>query len=84
MISNWKVSNGYLIISAETKFEKEETEEKYTRKEFSFKSFKRSFWLPDGILEDKIKATYKDGMLYVNLPKTEVKKVEPKKTIPIS
>ncbi len=79
-----EVDNGYLIISSETKSEKEETEENYTRREFSFSSFKRSFWLPEGIKEDKIKATYKDGMLYVNLPKTEVKKVETKKTISIS
>lgn len=79
-----EVDNGYLFISAETKFEKEETEENYTRKEFNFSTFKRSFWLPEGVKENKIKATYKDGMLYVNLPKAVVKKVEPKKMIPIS
>ena len=79
-----EVNNGYLIISVETKFEKEETEDLYTRKEFNFSTFKRSFWLPEGVKEDKIKATYKEGMLYVNLPKAVVKKVEPKKMIPIS
>jgi HSP20 family protein len=79
-----EVENGYLVISAETKAEKEETAENYTRKEFSFNAFKRTFWLPDGIKEDKINATYKDGMLYVTLPKTEVKKVEAKKKIAIS
>jgi HSP20 family protein len=79
-----EVENGYLFISAETKFEKEESEEDYTRKEFNFSTFKRSFWLPEGVKEDKIKATYKEGMLYVNLPKAVVKKVEPKKMIPIS
>ena len=79
-----EVINGHLVVSSETKFEKEETEDSYTRKEFNFSSFKRSFWLPEGVKEDKIKATYKEGMLYVNLPKTVVKKVEPKKTIPIS
>lgn len=79
-----EVVKGYLIISAETEFEKEEIEENYTRKEFNFSSFKRSFWLPEGIKEDKIKATYKDGMLYVNLPKAVVKKVEPKKRILVS
>ncbi len=79
-----EVENGYLVISSETKSEKEETKDDYTRKEFSFSSFKRNFWLPEGVKEDKIKATYKDGMLYVNLPKAVVKKVEPKKRIPIS
>ena len=79
-----EVKNGYLFISSETKFEKEEIEENYTRKEFNFSSFERSFWLPEGILEDKIKATYQDGMLHVNLPKTVVKKVEPKKRILVS
>lgn len=79
-----EIENGYLVISAETKFEKEETEENYTRKEFNFSTFKRSFWLPDGIKEDKINATYKDGMLFISLPKTVVKKVEAKKKIAIS
>jgi HSP20 family protein len=79
-----EVNNGYLVISAETKSEMEETEDNYTRKEFNFSSFNRSFWLPEGIKEDKIKATYKEGMLYVSLPKTVVKKVEPKKKISIS
>ena len=79
-----EVENGHLIVSSEKEMKKEEIEDNYTRKEFSFQSFRRSFWLPEGIKEDKIEATYEDGMLYVNLPKTEVKKVEPKKTIPIS
>jgi HSP20 family protein len=79
-----EVEKGYLFISAESKFEEEKIEDNFTRKEFNFSTFKRSFWLPEGVKEDKIKATYKDGMLYVILPKAVVKKVEPKKMIPIS
>ena len=60
-----------LTISSEKKEEKEEQEENYTRKEFVFNSFSRSFTLPKTIVFDKIKADYKDGILVVNLPKKE-------------
>lgn len=58
-----------LTISREQKEDKEEQTEHYTRREFVYNSFSRSFRLPKIILEDKIKADYKDGLLKVNLPK---------------
>src|ERR1041384_2244445 len=66
------VENGVLTISAEKKEEKEETKKNYTRKEFSYNSFSRSFTLPDNVKEDDIKAHYEDGVLKLNLAKKTV------------
>lgn len=78
-----EVKEGNLCISAENKMEKEEKEEGYTRKEFSFTSFTRSFWLPENVKSDDIKANYKDGILHITLPKVKVEKKEPSKVIKI-
>ena len=73
------VEGDMLTISAETKEEKEEKDKKFTRKEFSFSSFTRSFTIPVGIKTDKIDAHYVDGVLMLMLPKTEdIKKLEAK------
>ena len=58
-----------LAISKEFEEKKEEVKDNYTRREFVYNSFSRSFRLPKTILEDKIKADYKDGVLKVSLPK---------------
>ena len=76
-----EVKDGTLIISAETKTEKEEKDTDYTRKEFNYASFSRSFWLPENVVADKIKANYKDGILLVELPK--VAKLEKAKVIEV-
>lgn len=68
-----EVTNGILTISAEAKEEKEEKNKNYTRKEFSFESFYRAFTLPENVTDEKIDAEYKDGLLLLTLPKTEVK-----------
>ena len=78
-----EVKEGMLYISAETSSEQEEKEENYTRKEFNFSSFSRSFWLPENVKTDDIKANYKEGMLQVTLPKAEVKVVEKTKMIKV-
>lgn len=65
------LDNQRLTISKEMKEEKEEINDKYTRKEFGFSSFSRSFRLPKTIVGDKIKADYKDGILSLTLPKDE-------------
>ena len=64
--------NGLLTIEAEIENEKEIEEMNYTRREFAFNSFSRSFTLPENIELDSIKAKYKKGMLLVNLVKTPV------------
>lgn len=78
------IENGNLAISCEKKDESEVKEKDYTRKEFSYNSFYRSFMLPDSIDQDKIKANYEDGVLKLALPKKEEAKKLPKKQISIS
>ncbi|HTI10551.1 MAG TPA: Hsp20/alpha crystallin family protein [Puia sp.] len=65
------VEGNLLTISAETEEKKEEKDEKYTRKEYNYSSFSRSFTLPDWVNKDKIDATYDNGLLKLVLPKTE-------------
>ena len=73
------VEGDMLTISAETKEEKEEKDKKYTRKEYSYTSFSRSFTIPVGTKADKIDARYEDGVLKLVLPKTEeTRKLEAK------
>jgi len=73
------VENGVLSISSEKKEESEEKSDFYTRKEFSFSSFSRSFRLPESIHEDKINAKYDNGVLMIHLPKKEEAKKQHKK-----
>ena len=73
------VEGDMLTISAETKIEKEEKEKKFTRKEFNYTSFSRTFTIPDGTKADKIDARYEDGVLKLLIPKTEeTRKLEAK------
>lgn len=73
-----------LHIAAEKSEEKEETKEDYIRKEFSYNSFKRSLRLPETINQDKeVKASYKNGILKLNLLKKEEAKEVPKKVIKV-
>lgn len=65
------LENGYLTVSAERK-EKEEGKQKFLRKERAVK-FSRTFYLPD-VNEDEIKASYKNGVLGITLPKEDPKK----------
>lgn len=65
-----KVNNDMLTISAEAKTESKEEKKEYTRKEYSYSSFSRSFQLPDNVKDDQISAKYEDGMLKLSLPKT--------------
>ncbi len=66
-----RVEGNVLTLSAETKQETETNEEKYTRKEFNFSSFTRSFTLPRTVEAAKVSATYENGILLVTLPKKE-------------
>lgn len=81
-----ELNNNLLSISSEVKEENktEDKEEKYTRREFRYASFKRSFTLPESIDNSKIAADYKDGVLKIELPKREEAKVQPKRLIEIS
>lgn len=57
---------------------------RYTRREFSYSSFQRTFTLPTTVDGEKINATYVDGVLNVELPKREEAKVKPSRTIEIT
>jgi len=64
-------ANGVLTIKGERKQEKEEKDENYHRVERSYGAFSRSTRLPKDIQGDKIKASCKDGVLKITLPKSE-------------
>lgn len=78
------IDNGILTIGAEKEIEKEERKLNYTRREFSFANFKRSFTLPENVNEEKIVANYEDGILKLHLNKKTVTKMLPKKEIMVS
>lgn len=65
------IENEVLTISAETKGEKEDKNEKYTRKEFSYNSFTRSFQLPKTANSEKVDAKYENGLLKLEVAKKE-------------
>ena len=71
------------MIEDKNKIVEENKEERYTRKEFGFSSFKRSFTLPDSVDEAHIKAVYKEGILTLTLPKRKEALPKPKKMIEI-
>ena len=66
------IDNGVLTVSAERKEEKEEKKKNYTRQEYRYESFNRSFNLPENAKEDDIKAHYEDGMLKLDIAKKAV------------
>jgi len=78
--SDFKVNidKNMLTISSEKKSELKNEDEKMIRKEYSFRSFSRSFTLDDSIDAGKIAAKYEHGVLYVSLPKKEEVKLMPK------
>lgn len=67
-------NNGVLTLTGERKFDKEEKDEKHHRVEHAYGSFSRSFVLPDDVVEDKIVAECKEGIVTIRLPKTDIKK----------
>jgi HSP20 family protein len=63
------IDNGVLAISGERRSEHEEERQGYFRSERSYGSFSRSIPLPEGVNEDQVKASFKDGVLEVTMPK---------------
>jgi HSP20 family protein len=80
-----ELNNDVLTISSEKKVENETKEgENFSRREFSYQSFSRSFTLPNTVNSDKIGAKYENGILKVSIPKKEEAKPKPAKMINIS
>ena len=73
-----EVKDDVLTISSEHKEERDEDLEGYRRREFSYSSFCRSFYLPEDVNGEKIGASYKDGILNVEIPKLEEEKKKEK------
>jgi HSP20 family protein len=81
---NIDVDGNLLTISSKKEEKKEEKDARYTRKEYSYSFFERSFTLPDEVNKDKIDARYEDGLLKLILPKKEeAKKMTISKHIPV-
>jgi HSP20 family protein len=82
-----ELDNHVLTISSQQQNSHEEKDQQgnYTRKEFSYQSFQRSFALPvDQVDGDNIAARYTDGILHITVPKKEHAKIKPAKQIQIS
>ena len=77
------LNHNVLTISAEKEEKKQDDKKKYTRREFSYTSFNRSFTLPNSVKEEGIKASYKDGLLTISIPKKEEAKEKPPMQIEI-
>ncbi|WP_242093178.1 Hsp20/alpha crystallin family protein [Aestuariivivens sediminicola] len=78
------LDNNLLSISAEIKQDNDNKDADYTRREFGYASFKRTFTLPETVNDSKINAHYNEGILSVHLPKKEEAKQKPSRSIKIS
>jgi len=80
-----ELDGNQLTISSERQNQKEVTEgERYTRREFSYQSFQRSFTLPKNVVDvDQINARYENGVLHLVVPKREEAKQRPPKMIQV-
>ena len=84
--NDFKVSldGSLLTISSEKENQQVSEEENFTRREFSYQSFQRSFELPKNVVdEDKISARYENGLLHLSIPKKEEAKQKPPRMIEI-
>jgi HSP20 family protein len=77
------VDGNMLTISSEKEETKDEKDKKFTRKEYSYSSFSRSFTLPDEINREKIDAKYEEGILKISLPRREDSKRSSAKQIAV-
>ena len=77
------LENGYLTVTANKGFDKDEKDKqgRMIRQERYAGSMQRSFYVGDNMTEEDVKARFEDGVLHLNLPKKDAKKVSEKKTI---
>lgn len=81
---NLTVEDDMLTISGEKKQESEEKDGEFTRREFNYTTFSRSFHLPESCKSDDIQANYDNGVLKLNIPKKEEARKAAPKQIEIS
>ena len=80
---NIEVQNHTLTVSAEKEEKKEKEEEGYSKKEYSYNSFSRSFALPENVKEGDIDAKYENGILTIRVPKAKETPVKPAQKIAV-
>ena len=82
---NIALNGNLLTISSSKQYEDEKKEENYTRREFSYQSFQRSFDLPKDVVDaDRINARYENGLLHLSIPKKEEAKQKAPRMIEIA
>ena len=79
-----EVENNTISISGEKKAESKDENSRFTRKEFSYTSFTRTFTMPDHVASDAISAEYVNGILKLTLPKKEEAKAKPVREVVVS
>ena len=77
------LENGYLTVTANKGFDKDEKDDKgrMIRQERYAGSMQRSFYVGQNMTEEDVKARFEDGVLHLNLPKKDARKIPEKKTI---
>jgi HSP20 family protein len=78
-----ELNNDLLTVRSEKKNEHEEKQGKYTKREFNYTSFVRSFRLPEEVDSEKIGASYVDGVLKLDIPKLHVERKSPVRQIDV-
>lgn len=78
-----KIEKEFIVVSGKKEVQTEAKEKNYTRKEFTFNSFTRTFNLPENVETADVSASYENGILHVTLPKKEVKAASAVKKIDI-
>lgn len=81
---NVNIEKNVLTVSSEMEVKNETEKENFMRKEFGYNSFSRSFSIPESVDMEKIKASHKNGILKIELPKQEEAKLKHKQEIKIS
>lgn len=81
---NITLEGNFLTISSKVEHQQEQKESGYSRREFSYQSFTRSFELPKNVVDEaNIQARYEDGLLHLTIPKREEVKQKPPRMIEI-
>lgn len=80
---NISIENNLLTVAAEKKHGQEKSEDHYTRREFGYESFSRSFNLPTSTTEEDVRARYEDGILKLSIQKKGPEKDKAKKSIDV-
>lgn len=79
-----KLEEDMITISSEKESETKTEEKDFSRREYNYSSFSRTFQLPEMVNQDKVKASYHDGVLKIELPKLEAKEKTNTKKIVVS